>query len=300
MIQHFMIHYITIILFAFSFLINLHTFAQKYKIKNDIILKDDVAIGKVSGQSGLLKANFQIYSMSGEKILSIQRDEFVSANPFYTPRYWYNIHFEDTGKDMMLPMSVEFSMKAVLNKTLTDAGIMIDGNPIKNQEGIIAKNDITDSIAKDTVDAVRTLAEMKTLIQSGTIQRNTSAGVNLFFVNGYTLGDTTIARWTIVQDQKVVGDIVRKIIKKPYAKDRIRYIIYKKNPGESAAEVPVAVVQEIIDYGPSDTPDGHIIKCITVMDNTTHTIDLGKEHTASLSIVPVNLMATYLIGKRYL
>ena len=97
----------------------------------------------------------------------------------------------------------------------------------------------------------------------------------MFFVNGYTLGDTTIARWPIIQDQKVVGAIVRKIIKKPYAKNRIRYIIYKKNPFESAAEVPVAVLQEMIEHGPSDTPDGHIIKCITVMDNTTHSIDFG-------------------------
>jgi hypothetical protein len=296
-------NFITVLLTASSLLVllllNTQAFAQKYKIKDDIILKDNVPLGKVTGRSNLLNADFQIYTMSGEKILSIQRDEFVSTNPFYVERYWYNIHFNDTGKDMMLPMSVEFSKKSVLNKTLMEGGIVIDGTAIKNQDSIIAKNDITDSIAKDTIDAVRSLSEMKALIYSGTIQRNTAALIDLIVTENNTIGDSTIIRWTIIQDGKEVGAIVRRIVKNIYGKDRIRYIIYKKVPGESIVEVPVALVREFIDYGSYDSPDVHIIKCFTVVDNVKHDVNLGTVYATSWTVFPANALVKYLISKKY-
>ena len=243
------------------------TYAQKYKVKGETITKDDVTLGTVTGKGGLMNANFIIYGLNGEKVVSVYRDEYRMVNPMFDDRYWYNVRFEDTGKEMFLPMAVEFSIKSVLNKTFATAGINIDGGFIKNQDEIISKFDIKDSIINDTTYFGHTLREAKRLIKdTPLLERDRKALCTFNYISQEKRNDTTFTKWDIYQDGLLIGSYLQRS-KYLFGKDNYTYIIYRNMDGsKSGKEVPIA-------FGNPDNT-GYLIDFFTISDDKERVINM--------------------------
>ncbi|MBC7486744.1 MAG: hypothetical protein H7282_08330 [Cytophagaceae bacterium] len=260
--------YSTLILFlSLSFLNAQNASAQKYKVKGETITKDDVVLGTVTGKGGLLNANFIIYGLNGEKVVSVYRDEYRMENPLFNDLYWYNVRFEDTGKELFLPMAVEFSIKSVLNKTFMTAGIVIDGGAIRNQDEVIAKSDIRDSIINDTTYFGKTLRESRRLIkETPLMDRNMKAQVTFNYIGSEKRNDTTFTQWNIYQDGALIGTYLQRS-KYLFSKDNYTYIIYRKVPGNNGIDVPIA-------FGEPDALNASLIKFYAIANDKETVINM--------------------------
>lgn len=260
--------------------------AQKYKVKGEAITKDDLPMGTVTGKSGLSKSNFIINGLAGEKVISVYRDEYKAPNLLFKDRYWYNVRFEDTGKEFFLPMAVEFSVKAVLNKTFPAAEIIIDGGLIKNQDAIIAKYDITDSIIRDTTymgarhRAI--IADIKELpLQSRDIKKEVSFQRRM----SETINDTTFTRWSIYQDGVWIGNYEQRSYYL-FNKDNYTYVIYRRTSNQANNyEVPIA-------FGEPDTFNTAVVKFTTLIDKKARPVNMPPG--ADLSVVYALISGFYL------
>jgi len=260
--------------------------AQKYKVKDGVITKDDVVLGTVTGKSGLVNANVIIYGIGGEKVISFYRDEYKAPSPLFEDRYWYNVRFEDTGKEMFLPMAVEFSVKSVLNKTFPAAGINIDGALIKNQDEIMAKSDIKDSILSDTTFMGASHRHTLDLIRNTfLVERKRDVKCGFEYLSSEKRNDTTFTKWEISQDSKRIGTFLERK-NYLYSKDNYTYIIYRYIlDNGSDKEVPIAM-------GKPDALDVNIIHLYTIIDKKDVKITVSPAISAD--------MVNDLIKGRYL
>jgi hypothetical protein len=260
------------------------SFAQKYKVKDDMITRDKAPVGKLTGDAGVDKTNLVIFGNSGEKVLSMSQGTFDPKNPFFRYISWYNVKFEDTGKSFVIYHAGNCGPKCVLNNALAPVGIVFDGTVIKNQDDIIAKNDIAAKIAKDTTEILSKHNTWLKLLSKNKILRDTEKPVVLTKESEGINVETTRTVYNVVQDNIVVGKVIR-LHTQSSTRIETTYEFYETL---YAAE-----------EGMTDVPAGRVtdtffdVEFVTIVDGKKHKIKTEDKANAQ------KLLATYLVGNGY-
>jgi hypothetical protein len=272
-----------VLVLSMLLLINV-SFAQKYKVKDDMITRDKAPVGKLTGDAGVTKTDLVIFGNSGEKVLSLTQGRFDPKNPFFQSIAWYNVKFEDTGKSFVIYHAGSCGPKCVLNNALAPAGIVFDGTVIKNQEDIISKNDIAAKIAKDTTEILGKHNTWMKLLNKNKILRDNEKPVVLIKESESLNVETTRTVFNVVQDNIVVGKII-KLHTQSSIRVETTYEFYETlyAPEEGMTEVPAGrVTDTFIDF-----------EFMTIIDGKKHKIKTEDKANAQ------KLLATYLVGNGY-
>jgi hypothetical protein len=259
--------------------------AQKYKIKDGIITYDKAPVGKVVGDVGVDKTDLQVLGNDGKKVMIVRGGRFDVKNPFFSWISWYQIKFTDTGKELFIPHAGNCGTKCFLNNAMAPAGIVLDGGPIKEQDAIIAKSDISAKLAKDTTEIRSTHNQWISLLTKNSIIRDKEKQVVVSKQEESTFAETTTTTYLIAQDNIVLG----KIIKKHTASStgiRTEYDIFETlyQPEGTLKEVPAGRVTDTfmsLDF-------------VTVLDGRKHSIKMDDMANAQ------NALANYFVAKGYL
>ena len=260
-------------------------FSQKYKVKDDMITRDKAPVGKLSGDAGFDKTNLEIFGNNGEKVLTVTQGMFDVKDPFFNYINWYKVKFEDTGKEMKLYHAGSCGPKCVLNNVLAPKGIQFDGTFVKDQDAIIAKADISEKIGKDTTAILEKHNTWLKLLEKNTILRDKEKQVVVMKDGESTEVETTRTTYNVVQDNIVVGKII-KYHTQTSIKVETTYEFYEKlyQPEGSLVEVPAGKVTDTFMD----------LEFATIVDGKKHKIKIEDKANAQ------NALATYLVSKGYL
>jgi hypothetical protein len=260
------------------------SFAQKYKVKDDMITRDKAPVGKLTGDAGVDKTNLVIFGNSGEKVLSMSQGTFDPKNPFFRYISWYNVKFEDTGKSFVIYHAGNCGPKCVLNNALAPVGIVFDGTVIKNQDDIISKNDIAAKIAKDTTEILSKHNTWLKLLNKNKILRDTEKPVVLTKESEGVNVETTRTVYNVVQDNIVVGKVIR-LHTQSSTRIETTYEFYETlyAAEEGMTEVPAGRVTDTF----------FDVEFVTIVDGKKHKIKTEDKANAQ------KLLATYLVGNGY-
>jgi hypothetical protein len=261
-------------------------YAQKYKVKDDVITRDKVVVGKISGDAGVDKTNLVILGTNGEKILSMGQGRFQINDPFFSWISWYTVKFEDTGKEFKIYHAGNCGPKCVINNALVPVGIMLDGTLIKDQDAIISKNDISEKLQKDTTAILEKHNGWVRLLEKNTILRDKEKQVMVMKVKeDNEMAGTTITEYNIVQDNIIIGKIVKNHTQSSTGVTT-KYDFFEKlyQPEGAVTEVPAGKVTDTFME----------IRFVTVIDGKEHRMKFDDTANAQ------NALATYLVSRGYL
>lgn len=272
-----------VLVLSFALMINI-SFAQKYKVKDDMITRDKAPVGKLTGDAGVDKTNLVILGNNGEKVLSMSQGTFDAKNPFFRYISWYNVKFEDTGKSFIIYHAGNCGPKCVLNNALAPVGIVFDGTFVKNQDDIISKNDISAKIGKDTTEILAKHNSWLKLLNKNKILRDTEKPVVLTKESEALNVETTRTVYNVVQDNIVVGKVVRL-----HTQSSIRVeTTYEFYETLYAAE-----------DGMTDVPAGRVtdtffdLEFVTIVDGKKHKLKTEDKVNAQ------KVLAIYLVSQGY-
>ena len=259
-------------------------FAQKYKVKDDMITRDKAPVGKLSGDAGVDKTDLVVFGNAGEKVLSMSQGTFDVKNPFFRYISWYTVKFEDTGKSFVIYHAGNCGPKCVLNNALAPVGIVFDGTFVKNQDDIISKNDIAAKIAKDTTEILNKHNSWVKLLSKNKILRDTEKAVVLTKDSESINVETTKTVYNVVQDNIVVGKVVR-------------YHTQSSTRVETTYEFYETLYAA--EDGMTDVPAGKVTD--TFIDLEFVTIIDGKKHRLKTEdkVNAQKVIATYLVSQGY-
>ncbi|MDX1629759.1 MAG: hypothetical protein R3345_13725 [Fulvivirga sp.] len=265
-----------------------HAFAQKYKVKKGIIYKDKEEVGTYKGEAKTFGgADLTILGKNGEEVLHIANDQYKSNNPFFDGLYWYNIEFKDSGKKLKV-FSGTCGESCLIKKLMVKRlGFSFDGSFIKNQDELIAENDISEKIHTDTTEAQTKTAEWIALLENNEILRDKDKPVRLIKRSQTSQTPTAAAKtvYDITQDNVVIGSIVKTRMQSS-SSVKIDYYVYEKlyQPTTEMKEVPAGkVVSTSIDF-----------KFYTVEDGKYHEIEVEDDNNAQKAL------AVFFVEKGYL
>jgi hypothetical protein len=267
-------------------LISHSAISQKYKVKDDVITKDKAVVGKITGDAGVDKTDMVIFGVNGEKVLSMSQGIFNVRDPFFDVIRWYNIKFEDTGKEMRIYHAGSCGPKCVINNALVPKGIMLDGSVVKDQDAIIAKADISEKIQKDTVAILEKHNGWVRLLEKNTILRDKEKPVSVMKVKeDNEMAGTTITEYNIVQDNVVIGKIIKNHTQSSTGVST-KYDFYEKlyTPEGSVTEVPAGKVTDTFMD----------IRFVTIIDGKEHRMKFDDTANAQMAL------ATFLVSRGYL
>jgi hypothetical protein len=259
--------------------------AQKYKIKDDIITYDKAPVGKVVGDAGVDKTDLQILDNAGKKVMIVRGGRFDVKNPFFSWISWYQIKFTDTGKELFIPHAGNCGTKCFLNNAMAPAGIVLDGGPIKEQDAIIAKSDISAKLGKDTTEIRATHNQWLSLLNKNAIIRDKEKQVVVSKQEESTFAETVTTTYLIAQDNIVLGKIVKKHTASSTSV-RTEYDVFETlyQPEGTLKEVPAGRVTDTFMS----------LEFVTVIDGRKHSIKMDDMANAQ------NALANYFVAKGYL
>lgn len=263
------------------------TIAQKklsYKVKNDVIYKDKkVPVGKVTGKAGLGGTDLSITDMEGNTVLTITQGEALFNNPFIDDLRWYEMKFEDSGKSFKVNHQGNCGIKCVLKFGLAKKGIVLSNGYIENQDELIKTLDISDDLTAKIAAAKKKHEEMVTSLEKNKILRATDKAVLLVKQKESTEADTKRTVFHIVQDNQVVGKLIKRVVTGTSSVN-VYYTVYEKIY-DSNEFIPASKV--------TSTFSGQLTYK-TVVDGKTHKLKVTDTHKAEKSL------ANALVKQKYI
>jgi hypothetical protein len=260
-------------------------FAQKYKVKDDMITRDKAPVGKLSGDAGVDKTNLEVLGNNGEKILTVTQGTFNVQNPFFNYIRWYNIKFEDTGKTFKIYHAGNCGPKCVLNNALAPKGIQLDGAFVKDQDAIIAKADISEKLGKDTTEILNKHNLWVKLLGKNKILRDGEKPIVLTKESESLNVETTTTIYNVVQDNIIIGKVVKHHTQSS-TRVETAYEFFERlyQPEEGITDVPAGKVTDMF----------FDLEFVTILDGKKHKLKVEDKANAQKAL------AVYLINKEYL
>jgi hypothetical protein len=191
--------------------------AQKLTVKSGKILKDNIPVGKVEGEVGMIKsANLKFYGTDNNLIMSLEEKSFSLNNPLYSDYYYYIIKFEDSGKEMMYKISAHCpGEKCIVKKLADEAEFDFNGKAIPNQDEIIGKYDYTNAFITDTTEKRNQEALISQWLTENEILRDKSKDIVLMPQKTETFAYTTKTWYQVAQDNVVIGTALKEYTSSP-------------------------------------------------------------------------------------
>lgn len=225
--------------------------------------------------------------------MSIKLNEYNFENPLYNSYKWYDIKFEDTGKEVMINHlnATTTSLPAIFKNFTKKFEFDFNGEPIKNQDDIIEKYNFKVELEKDIQEKKKIDARYAKFLNNNEISRNRLEPVKYATIQK----DDNITKRNIIQDSILVGSITKE---------------YKRNLGSTEIkEIQYWIMERFEQYqgGTEKLPEYYAagariensiivnnIKLYTFADGKNHTIKVKDHMNAEKEII------NFLLDKGYL
>ncbi|UII24450.1 hypothetical protein LVD15_14075 [Fulvivirga maritima] len=126
--------------------------AQKYKVKKDVLYKDKVVMGKVTGKV----KEFTVFDNNDAPILRANQGYFKGRIPGQKDILWMDLEFPALDKKVRINSMTYWSVKHFLNVELFGKGVHLYDDGF-NTNDIDTFVDVAETVRKDTMEVVEVL-----------------------------------------------------------------------------------------------------------------------------------------------